>query len=79
MLAAAMSFVALFIVQNVFSQQVFTPVRYKMSPEVVVKLTQDRLYDEKLDDLLDRPFNDAVDMTNNASKLSQSGKISASM
>jgi PiT family inorganic phosphate transporter len=60
LVSAVIAFVALFFVQNVFSQQVYTPVRYQLSGEVVSRLDADGIYDEALADLLDREFETAA-------------------
>ena len=48
MIAGASAFVLLFVVQNVFSQQVFTPVYYQASAAVVSKLQQGDRYDDRV-------------------------------
>jgi PiT family inorganic phosphate transporter len=60
LMAGLTSFVLLFFVQNVFSQQVSAPVRYAITREVAVKLKQRGLYDEHLGRLLDKRFNRAT-------------------
>ena len=62
-ISAAITFVLLFFVQNVFSQQVFTPVRYQLSGEVVQKLTDDGVYDDALADLVGREFETAAEFS----------------
>ncbi len=59
-ISAAITFVLLFFVQNVFSQQVFTPVRYQLSNEVADKLADDGLYHDSLAALVDRDFETAT-------------------
>ncbi|MBW2528675.1 MAG: anion permease [Deltaproteobacteria bacterium] len=59
-LAGVMSFVLLFVVQNVFSQRVHEAVVHRISPEVVVELKQRGLYDEGLEELVDRRFEGAL-------------------
>ena len=54
MISAAIAFVLLFFVQNVFSQQVYTPVHYQLSSEVVAKLGDRDMHDEALADLVGR-------------------------
>jgi PiT family inorganic phosphate transporter len=59
-IAGFISFVLLFIVQNVFSQEVYDPIRYRVSVEVVSKLRDEGLYNDTLDELLDIEFENAV-------------------
>ena len=61
-IAGVMSFVLLFFVQNVFSQKVFSPVRYRISYEVALKLKQQKLYHDNLGLLLNREFPSAATM-----------------
>jgi len=58
--AAAVSFVLLFFVQNVFAQTVFSPVGHAISYEVVVELKTQGLYQEELDPLVGGRFDSAV-------------------
>jgi PiT family inorganic phosphate transporter len=53
-------FVLLFIVQNVFSQHVHTPVPHMVDVESAVKLKEKGLYNDALDELLDRRFENAA-------------------
>ena len=56
-IAAVISFVSLFIVQNVFAQQVYQPVSsYRVSPPVVEKLAEMDIAKEQLSDLGDELF-----------------------
>ena len=48
MIAAAISFVCLFFVQNVFSQVVYEPVRYRLSDEVALRLKKEPAYDDQM-------------------------------
>lgn len=59
-IAAIISFVCLFFVQNVFSQKVYEPIRYMMSHELVVKLQSESFYDDRIEALMGRQFKDAV-------------------
>jgi PiT family inorganic phosphate transporter len=61
--AGAIAFVLLFFIQNVFSQQVYTPVHYQLSSEVAAKLGDDGIYDEALADLVDREFASAAEFS----------------
>ncbi|MFH1811123.1 MAG: inorganic phosphate transporter [Pseudomonadota bacterium] len=54
--------VLLFIVQNVFSQHVHTPVPHLLDVEVVVKLKDKDLYSDALEDLLGRRFETAASL-----------------
>ena len=54
LIAGVVGFVLLFVVQNVFSQRVYSPVRYKVSYDVVLKLKEQKLYHEELGDLLNK-------------------------
>jgi PiT family inorganic phosphate transporter len=58
--AAILSFVLLFFMQNVFSQKVFSPVLYEVSPAVAAKLRDQRLFEQPLADLIDQRFRSAV-------------------
>ena len=58
-LAGVFSFVSLFFAQNVFSQQVFRPVHYHLSQEVMLRLEKEHLYDEALDAVLNQEFADS--------------------
>jgi PiT family inorganic phosphate transporter len=59
-IAAATSFVLLFFVQNVFSQQVFSPVHHEFSPAVAAKLANRELSKTELSDLVGRRFESEV-------------------
>ena len=60
LIAAVVSFVLLFFVQNVFSQKVFSRVLYEISPAVAAKLTDQDLFEKPLGDLVDQRFESAV-------------------
>ena len=62
LIAGVISFVLLFIVQNVFSQQVFSPVRYRISYEVALKLKEQKLYHDDLGALLNKEHRSASAM-----------------
>ncbi|MEO1002549.1 MAG: inorganic phosphate transporter [Cyanobacteria bacterium J06638_7] len=47
-IAALVSFVLLFVVQNVFGQQVYRPVAYQLSPPALVRLAEVRIPTEAL-------------------------------
>ncbi len=59
-ISAAISFVLLFFVQNVFLQKVFSPVRHELSPAVAAKLAGQGLFEETLADLVGRQFGSAA-------------------
>jgi len=58
--AAIIAFVSLFMMQNVFRQDVYTPVRYMMTPEVSQRLEAEGLYCHEMDKLQGVLFPDAV-------------------
>jgi PiT family inorganic phosphate transporter len=58
--AAILSFALLFFVQNVFSQKVFSPVLYEVSPAVAAKLEDEGLFEKPLADLAGRHFESGV-------------------
>ena len=57
---AILSFVLLFFVQNVFSQKVFSPVLYELSPAVAAKLEDEGLFEKPLADLVGQRFESGV-------------------
>jgi PiT family inorganic phosphate transporter len=63
-ISAAIAFLLLSFVQNVFSQRVYTPVHYRLSSEVAAKLGDDGVYDDALADLVDREFASAAEFSN---------------
>ncbi len=58
--AGGLAFVALFIVQNVFSQRVCEPGLYRLDANVEVKLRDEALMEEGWADLLDQDFEGSV-------------------
>jgi PiT family inorganic phosphate transporter len=58
--AAILSFLLLFFVQNVFSQKVFSPVLYEVSPAVAAKLTGQGLFEKPLASLVGQQFESTV-------------------
>jgi inorganic phosphate transporter, PiT family len=58
--AGGLAFVALFVVQNVFSQQVYEPVRYRIDAAVEHELREQGLLDPGWFDLLDQDFEGSV-------------------
>jgi PiT family inorganic phosphate transporter len=78
--AALLSFVLLFFAQNVFSQKVFSPVFYEVSPAVVAKLTERGLFEKPLTDLVGQRFDSAVALRDAAEPLlSSEESLSASL
>ena len=69
-----MGFVLLFIVQNVFSQQVYEIVYYRLSPPVVEKLTEIGVAKEQLSDLEGETITRAVDFRK---KLRQNSQLNS--
>jgi PiT family inorganic phosphate transporter len=59
-ISAAISFVLLFFVQNVFSQKVFSPMHHELSRAVAVKLADRGLFEVELADLVGQRFESAV-------------------
>ncbi len=72
-IAGVIGFVLLFVVQNVFSQQVFSPIRYKISYEVTLKLREQRLYHDNLGALLNKAFESEAAMQRAVKKQLPSG------
>ena len=70
-IAAVISFVLLFIVQNVFDQQVYQTVYYRISPPVVEKLADIGIAKEQLSDLEGETIAKAVDFRNKLRQNSQ--------
>jgi len=60
-IACAVSFISLFIIQNVFDQQVYKNVTYKVSDSVYRKLISNGITSPGLDDFLDVEYMNAVD------------------
>jgi PiT family inorganic phosphate transporter len=58
--AAMLSFVLLFFIQNVFSQKVFSPVLYEVSPAVAAKLAKRSLLEKPLAELVGQRFDSSV-------------------
>lgn len=59
-IACTISFVSLFIIQNVFDQQVYREVRYSISGSVSKKLISEGISFSARDDFLDVEYNNAV-------------------
>ena len=59
-LAAIIAFVSLFVMQNVFRQDVYYPVRYMMTSDVSQRLKADGLYHHEMDGFKEVLFPDAV-------------------
>jgi inorganic phosphate transporter, PiT family len=58
-IAAVLSFLGLFVLQNVFKQQVYRPVPYVLSEQALQRLESDGLQTAALRDLKDVPFETA--------------------
>ena len=58
--AGIIAFVSLFVMQNVFRQDVYRPVRYMMTPDVSERLGAEGLYSPEMDKLIEVLFPDAV-------------------
>ncbi|NIM41625.1 MAG: inorganic phosphate transporter, partial [Hydrogenophaga sp.] len=59
-IAAVICFVLLFVVQNVFQQQVYTPVHYQVTASVLGQLEDDGVDVAPLRGLIGEPFENAV-------------------
>lgn len=73
-IAAVIGFVLLFIVQNVFAQEVYQTVYYRISPPVMEKLSQIGIAKEELSDLEGKTIPRALDFRK---KLHQNSKFNA--
>lgn len=62
------SFVALFFMQNVFLQQVYSPVIYSFSPVVVQKMKKEDIWKSSLDPFKNKIFDTAQKLEDNLSK-----------
>jgi len=62
-LAGVVCFVGLFFMQNVFNQQVYTPVHYGISEPVLRKLNSEGISGHKFNAVVGESFNSAVDFT----------------
>jgi len=60
-LACVISFVSLFIIQNVFSQQVYRPVRYNMSSVVERRLISEGITFREMELFVNKEFKNAVE------------------
>jgi len=63
-IACIISFISLFIIQNVFDQQVFREVRYSISDSVSKKLASEGIHFSAKDDFLNVEYNNAVSFKN---------------
>lgn len=59
--ACIMSFVSLFIIQNVFSQPVYRDVRYTISESVAAKLSSEGITFSTMDDMINLEFRNAAE------------------
>lgn len=55
--AGLITFISLFFIQNVFEQKIIHPVPYQITTSVITKLNTEGINTEKLNDLLDKRFN----------------------
>lgn len=55
--AGLITFISLFFIQNVFEQKIIHPVPYQITTSVITKLNSEGINTEKLNDLLDKRFN----------------------
>jgi len=60
-LACVISFVSLFIIQNVFNQPVYKPVRYNMSSVVERRLVKEGITFNAMEQFVDKEFKNAVE------------------
>lgn len=61
LLSGAMSFVLLFIVQNVFSQEVYEPIRYRVDASVISKLKAEGMETDDFKEILGKTYERASD------------------
>lgn len=59
-IAALMSFICLFFLQNVFQQKTYRPVRYALTIEAMARIHESGVSTEKLNDLFGKDFPTAV-------------------
>jgi PiT family inorganic phosphate transporter len=62
-ISAAIAFVLLFFVQNVFSQRVYTRAHYPLPSEVAAKLDNQGIHDRARADLVDRGLESAGELS----------------
>ncbi len=63
MLAGFVCFVGLFFMQNVFNQEVYKPVSYRISEQVGIELDKQGVHTAALTSIVSEPFDTAVDFT----------------
>ncbi len=63
-LSCAISFISLFIIQNVFNQQVYRPVKFNMSASVERRLVSEGITFNSMDQFINKEFRNAVDFKN---------------
>jgi len=72
LIAGIVSFTTLFFIQNVFQQEVYTPVRYKLTQSGLSKINNKLLKNEKikksLDKIIDKNFENSIALKNELSK-----------
>ncbi len=55
-IAAILSFISLFFLQNVFEQQVYRPVKYGLTPEAVVRIKKSQISLKGLESIIGKEF-----------------------
>lgn len=70
-IAALISFVSLFFMQNVFTQETYRPVPYQMTKEVALRIDKTGFSSKSLEALMDKKFESAIKI-----KKALSGQIS---
>jgi len=61
-IAALISFVSLFFMQNVFTQETYRPVSYQMTKEVALRIDKAGFSSKALEALMDKKFESAMKM-----------------
>ncbi|MDA3788807.1 MAG: inorganic phosphate transporter [Desulfobacula sp.] len=61
-IAALISFVSLFFMQNVFTQETYRPVSYQMTKEVALRIDKTGFSSKSLETLMDKKFESAMKM-----------------
>ncbi len=61
-IAALMSFISLFFMQNVFMQETFKPVQYQITKEAALRIKEAGVSTSDLETLVDKKFQSAVKM-----------------
>ena len=74
-IAAAVSFVSLFILQNVFEQKTYQPIKYQVSNEAFERIQDAGIATEKLRDLLHVQYPDASRFNGELSKIKELNRV----